>query len=158
MTEHFKLFEFIPDWWSQPVPAEVEANLRKLCETCLEPARVALDYPIRVTSGWRPPAQNARTVGASQTSDHMYGRAADIQALSDGDMDPERIFELFDWLRENAPVGQLILEDHRIARKNSGKLWVHCAIPSPKHPGKNDPNRLLVSSNIGVYRKWESIA
>ena len=154
LTPHFRLEEMVPA--GTLVPMDVLSNLKRLCETCLEPARVALGYPLRVTSGWRPPAKNAE-VGGAKASDHLTGRAADVQGMLDGDMDPERVFELFDWLRDNAPVGQLILEDHRISR-GPGKLWVHVAIPSPKHPGSGDPNRLLVSTEKGVYRRWEPLA
>lgn len=39
-----------------------------------------------VNSGWRPPAVNAGTVGASKTSHHMTGRAIDL-GDDDGQLD-----------------------------------------------------------------------
>lgn len=58
-------------------PAEVVANLARLCEIVLEPLRTQLGRPIVVLSGYRPRWLND-AVGGSKTSDHMTGCAADI--------------------------------------------------------------------------------
>lgn len=52
--------------------------LRRLCVEILEPLRAALGKPIRITSGLRVPVLNV-IVGGSPSSDHCYGRAADIK-------------------------------------------------------------------------------
>ena len=44
----------------------------------LQPARARLNRPFQINSWYRPPAVNAAVGGASQ-SQHLYGRAADIQ-------------------------------------------------------------------------------
>lgn len=59
-----------------PGPAET-ANLKRLCETVLQPLRNSLGKPIVITSGYRGPAVN-RLIGGSSTSAHMHGLAADI--------------------------------------------------------------------------------
>lgn len=160
LSPHFYLDEFLPAGYFGPVPVEVRENLERVCVTLLEPARVALACPFRITSGWRPPAKNAATPGAARLSDHMFGRAADVSPHGDAARSwQEATIALFDWLRENAvgKYGQLILEDHRIALGNPGKLWVHASVTSPKHPGTEaDPSRLLVSTVPKQYERWRS--
>ena len=61
------------------VPSEQEIeNLRRLCEGCLEPLRVALQLPVVVTSGFRTKALNDKLAHSSERSQHMAGQAADF--------------------------------------------------------------------------------
>lgn len=53
------------------------ANLRALCERVLEPVRVLLGVPLRVTSGYRSREHNA-AINGSPTSQHCLGLAADV--------------------------------------------------------------------------------
>lgn len=86
LSPHFSLDEFLVSGYAErhdidmKPPPDVIDNLRRLCETCLEPLRDDLGVPIFVTSGYRPPALNAG-IGGSSTSAHMFGRAADMKAL-----------------------------------------------------------------------------
>lgn len=60
------------------IPDVREINyLRELCRNVLEPLREALGKPIVVSSGFRSQTINSM-VGGAKTSDHLYGRAADI--------------------------------------------------------------------------------
>ncbi len=60
------------------MPTSDDINrLRALVGATLDPLRTALGKPIRVTSGFRSPALNAKIGGASN-SQHMGGEAADI--------------------------------------------------------------------------------
>lgn len=54
-----------------------ENNLRDLCTKILQPLRDALGVPIRINSGYRSPLLNAE-IGGSKHSQHMEGKAADI--------------------------------------------------------------------------------
>ena len=56
---------------------EVAANLEKLIDNCLDVIRKAYGKPISVNCGYRSPKLNAE-VGGSKTSDHLLGRAADL--------------------------------------------------------------------------------
>ena len=98
-----------------PGPDEL-ANLRTLCTTLLEPARVAVG-PILVTSGFRCSQLNALLHGAAD-SYHVYGLAADHHSprLS--------VFELMCWWVETSglPFDQVILEF---------ATWVHVAAAKP---------------------------
>ena len=62
--------------------AEHIHNLAALCENVLQPLRDKLKHSIRVTSGYRSEKLNKAIGGASRngkpTSEHCYGKAADI--------------------------------------------------------------------------------
>ena len=61
------------------VPSEQEIeNLRRLCEGCLEPLRVALQLPVIISSGFRTKALNDKLAHSSERSQHMAGQAADF--------------------------------------------------------------------------------
>lgn len=51
-------------------------NIVNLIDNLLDPIREKVGRPIRVSSGYRPPALN-KAVGGSKTSNHLYGNAAD---------------------------------------------------------------------------------
>lgn len=59
-------------------PDEAVANLRRLCEGCLEPLREALGLPVVITSGFRTKELNNLVAHASATSQHIQGQAADL--------------------------------------------------------------------------------
>ena len=59
-------------------PDEAVANLRRLCEGCLEPLREALGLPVVITSGFRTKELNNLVAHASATSQHIQGQAADF--------------------------------------------------------------------------------
>jgi len=101
------------------VPTEAATGeLRRLCETALEPARVLLG-PLRVNSGFRTLQVNT-AIGGAKTSQHMAGQAADVVPL---------YFDLaqaFQAVKASAiPYDQLILEP----------TWIHISIaPIGRNP------------------------
>lgn len=60
------------------LPEEAKHNVAALVDTVLDPLREAWGGPVSVTSGYRCPELNRNTKGASKTSQHMTGEAADI--------------------------------------------------------------------------------
>ena len=83
LSEHFELAELLVSETAarrgitnEPTPEVIE-NLRRLCQSVLQPLRVHLKRPVVITSGYRSPALN-RAIGGSPTSHHMQGRAADL--------------------------------------------------------------------------------
>lgn len=83
--------------------ATARANLEALVVHVLDPLRVALGKPIRVTSGYRNKAVNA-AVGGASGSDHMTGRAVDIAAAG---VSPRELLALADEL--DLPYDQAIV-------------------------------------------------
>lgn len=67
-----------------PLTKEMEANLVKLLD-CLNKFRQAYGKPMTVSSGYRPPEQNAAAGGANK-SNHMICLAADFRD-TDGQLD-----------------------------------------------------------------------
>ncbi len=157
LSPNFQLYEFLPAGWDGSVPPDVLAHLTALCETLLEPARAYVGVPIRISSGWRPPEQNAG-VGGVAGSDHLTGRAADIWANGvKGEPWQLTTMRIFKWASGHlrGKYGQLILEDHRASTGRDTAIWVHISIPSPKHPGIGDPNATLISPAKGEYFAYE---
>lgn len=160
LTLHFWLHEFLPDEGApDPLPAEVLENLEHLAQL-LELALAIVGLPLYLTSGLRLRDHNLG-VGGVRGSDHLEGRAADFQ------VDPVQqgwqgmTIDAFHLLVKNLSAdayGQMILEDRRQALKNDAKLCIHLSLPSPKHPGGDDPDRLLVSYEPRVYMRWQEVA
>jgi zinc D-Ala-D-Ala carboxypeptidase len=103
-----------------PTAAEIE-SLRALCTAVLDPLREALGSSIKVNSGYRGPALNARLKGAAK-SQHLIGQAADIQAPG------MTVVDLFKKvIRLGLPYDQIIYE------VNGKSKWVHVS----HAPGSN---------------------
>jgi len=119
LSEHFDLEEFL---FSQTAirngidmtPSEdIIKNLKRLCETVLEPLRVYVDSPIRISSGYRPPVLND-LIGGSKTSAHRFGRAADFTVIG------QTPFETVQSVLALNPVFDQVI--HEFGR------WVHVGI------------------------------
>lgn len=155
LSEHFRLKEFVPPRYHNAlheVPEEVVGNLRRLCAWVLEPARHALNVPFTISSGWRPPAHNAKE-GGVKSSDHLNGNAADIQIFTDGKPNNALTRSLFHWFRLNqfGHFGQLILEEHWKGARHT--VWVHISNVTAKHPGAQTSD-ILYSPEKGNYRRY----
>ena len=92
-------------------------NLVNLCNFILQPVRNEFG-PIRVNSGYRSPALNAK-VGGSKTSQHCNGEAADFESSRISNPD------LAAWIAKHLEFDQLILEFYDGVDPNSG--WIHCS-------------------------------
>ena len=104
-------------------------NLVYLCAYVLEPLRVAMGKPIKISSGFRCQELNKK-VGGVYNSQHLKGQAADIDIQ--GDMAFGR--KIFDYIRDHLPFDQLIWEHNK-----SGTYWVHVSFVYPDF-GKNRKN------------------
>ncbi len=60
------------------MPEAARKNVAALVDAVLDPLREAWGGPISVSSGYRCPELNRNIQGASKTSQHMTGEAADI--------------------------------------------------------------------------------
>ena len=120
----------------EPSPA-VRANLLALATNVLQPLRDRFGAPIRVSSGYRSYALNAR-IGGARNSQHTLGQAADLVVHG-------RNAELFHIIRENLPFDQLIWE---FGTKDE-PAWVHVSF---RNDGKNR-GEILVAGK-GGYWPW----
>lgn len=76
LTKNFFISEFESSDGAK-MPLDVAKNIQQLAIN-LQVLRDYLQKPIEITSGYRSPAHNAK-IGGAKSSQHMYGRAADIK-------------------------------------------------------------------------------
>lgn len=110
------------------VPAKGTAEYRNivlLIEQLLDPIRLKLKKPIRVTSGYRPDALN-KAVGGSPTSNHLRGCAADIHTGNDS---TDNMLIVKALLSLNIPYDECIIEGAKF--NTNGEIisakWIHVA-------------------------------
>mgnify|MGYP003113707433 FL=1 len=99
-----------PDEW-------VTENLKSIAEHVFQPLRNHFGRPIYVSSGYRSADLN-RAIGGSIRSQHVEGRALDLDADVFGRVTNSKIFE---YIRENLTFDQLIWE---FGDENNPD-WVH---------------------------------
>ena len=92
--------------------AEHIHNLVALCENILQPLRDRVKHSIRITSGYRSERLNTAIGGASRdgkpSSEHCYGKAADIKLVIDGENRSEILYLAI--LEMGIPFRQMIWE------------------------------------------------
>ena len=96
-------------------------HLVYLAAYVLEPLRVAMNRPIKISSGYRCEKLN-KAVGGVYNSQHLKGQAVDIDIQ--GDMEFGK--RVFNYIKDHLPFDQLIWE-HNAA----GTYWVHVSFVYP---------------------------
>lgn len=91
---------------NEPHDEWVIENLKHIAEQVFQPCRDHFGSPIYVSSGYRSPDLN-RAIGGSKRSQHMEGRALDLDCDVYGSITNS---ELFEYIRENLEFDQLIWE------------------------------------------------
>lgn len=136
LSEHFLLEEFTCSTEAvrcgldnTPTAKEI-AEAKRLCELVLEPLRRATCFGIKVTSGIRMPKVN-KACGGANDSDHMDGRAADIQISG---MTALEVCQAI--VRLNLPFKQCI---HEFG------AWCHVSIPES---GVEPKRQLLTAKKV----------
>lgn len=129
---------------------EIRQALISLCETVLEPVRAHVGRAIRVNSGLRCPELNAATAGASATSQHTLGQAADICVPGWTDAQLRELWKWIGW-QSGLPFGQAISEDKRPDQE--GGAWVHISLGTPWREAKRCGQRLTWDPT-NKYRTW----
>jgi len=109
-------------------------NLFNTAQQIFQPIRDHFGVPIKVTSGYRSEALNAK-IGGSKTSQHSKGEALDIDADIYGGITNKQIF---DFVKDNLEFDQLIWEFGTDNEPN----WVHVSI---KHFGEQRKQILRAS-------------
>jgi hypothetical protein len=119
-------------------PGIIQQNLSTLARELLEPVHQLVGR-IRINSGYRSPALNASLPGASTTSRHMDGLAADCFPL---DLDLVEAYERIAGAGL-AELDQLILEFGR---------WIHVGAAPV---GAKPRGQLLMIFTPGAYQPWD---
>lgn len=117
-----------------PNPQHI-AELKRLCDTLLEPARALLGVPFHIDSGFRSPALNTAVGSTAPNSAHLFGRAADVVPQNSD------LRACFDKIRHSPlPYDQIIIECN---------AWLHMAIA----PVGTQPRRqsLIASGSPGHW-------
>tara|TARA_R100001591_G_scaffold65153_2_gene74699 strand:- start:1896 stop:2372 length:477 start_codon:yes stop_codon:yes gene_type:complete len=97
--------------------AEQIEKLKALCENILQPVRDHFGR-VKVTSGFRS-VDLCLAIGSSANSQHAKAEAADFECVGVDNA------ELADWIKDNLPYDQLIVEYYTPGEPNSG--WIHCS-------------------------------
>jgi len=101
---------------NNPSAGQIE-KLKLLCENILQPVRDHFGR-VKVTSGFRSP-ELCLAIGSSINSQHAKAEAADFECVGVDNA------ELADWIKDNLPYDQLIVEYYTPGEPNSG--WIHCS-------------------------------
>lgn len=125
LSKNFSLREFTKSATAQrdgidnnPTEEHLQ-NLKDLCKYVLQPLRDAIGSSIRISSGYRSKALNKALKGASSTSDHCKGLAADLELWIDGKEDNAKLYNAIRSL--NLPFQELIWE----FGDETQPSWVH---------------------------------
>lgn len=123
LTDHFTLEEFLHSTTAAKygiinTPDSASRSNLDTLACVLENIRLYFNKPIIITSGYRCKKLNS-LVGGSSTSDHMYGRAADIVTPS---RTREELLELYTKIKKMHDAGLLPNLYQCIWEKNS---WIH---------------------------------
>lgn len=132
---------------NQPTEAHI-ANLKLLATKIFQPIRDHFGKPIRVSSGYRSAALNAKTPGASKTSQHSTGEAFDLD--QDGTTTGITNRDVFYYIKDNLQFDQLIWE----FGDTENPAWVHVSYEST---GKQR-GMILEAYKVGKttkYRAWD---
>ena len=104
---------------NNPTPEHLE-NIRVLCERILEPIRAKYG-PIVISSGYRSKTLN-HYIGGALKSQHMEGKAVDIDMDGMGTVTNKEIFE---YIKYNLEFDQLINEFNY--------AWIHVSYNAGKN-------------------------
>ena len=123
LSENFSLQELLKSQLAlrkginnKPVDSSIITNLQVLCEKVLQPLRNYFAKPVVINLGYRCAKLN-KAVGSNSKSQHTKGQAADIEIPSVSNK------EVAEWIEDNVPFDQLILEFYNGVDPSSG--WVH---------------------------------
>ena len=123
LSRNFSLQELIKsdtairlDINNNPNSGQIE-KLKALCENILQPVRDHFGR-VKITSGFRS-VDLCMAIGSSANSQHAKAEAADFECVGVDNA------ELADWIKNNLPYDQLIVEYYTPGEPNSG--WIHCS-------------------------------
>lgn len=148
LTDHFTLQELTNSQTAKvrgisnvPTP-QVEKNLTDLAKKILEPLRVAIGQPLRISSGYRSPQLN-KAIGGVTTSAHCFGLAADITVPGFMNGDVKKLCEFTkDFLDKNKIAYDQIIFEHL------GSQWMHIGL---RHPDGRQRRQAITINRKGTF-------
>lgn len=114
LSEHFKVREFYCRDGSDPIFVDTE-----LVEI-LEKIRTHFNKPVTITSAFRTASWNAKQKNAAKYSQHLYGKAADIQVQG---ISVEQVYAYADKLLAGREALASILP--ALAERTAGCTWTY---------------------------------
>lgn len=122
-------------------PDEFQLKRMKKVAEKFEQIRAHYGKPITVTSFFRSLELNKAIGGSSKTSQHMQGEAIDFVC--------ENMKELFEWIRKNVDLDQLIYE----YGDDESPDWIHISYTEQR------PNRheVLRAKRLNGQIEWSNI-
>jgi len=130
---------------NNPTPGQIE-NLKKLCESVLQPIRNHYDAPVIVSSGFRSP-ELCVVIGSSIDSQHAKGQAADLQVSG---IDNE---SLATWIKNNLDFDQLILEFYK-KEEGPHSGWIHVSYVGKENRKESLQATRSEKTGKTVYSPW----
>jgi hypothetical protein len=124
--------------------AEQVANLKLVCTEIFDKVREHFGKPIGISSGFRSIELNNR-IGGSKSSQHMEGKALDIDGDLLGGVSNK---EIFDYIKNNCIFDQLIWE---FGTENNPD-WVH--VSYNKGVNRKQILRAIKSGGKTIYRPF----
>lgn len=123
LSPHFTLAEMTVTSTTKDVPNRPDStqvvHLIDLCESILEPVRAKFG-PLKINSGFRSCEVNKLLSGASASSQHMRGEAADFRPIHYEGQLADTLYEICQWIiLEGLPFDQLIFE------RGLQSWWIH---------------------------------
>lgn len=120
LSQNFSLEEMIrslahPDIPNVPRATEI-ANMGLLCSNILEPIRAHFGKPVTIRSGFRSAELN-KAVGGVDTSQHLFGQAADLEIYGVPNVD------IWNYIFTRGGFDQLIAESLSLDDGSAG--WIH---------------------------------
>ena len=124
--------------------AEQLGNLKLVCTNIFDKVREHFGKPIGISSGFRSHELNTR-IGGSKSSQHMEGKALDIDADIHGGINNK---EIFDYIKNNCTFDQLIWE----FGSENAPSWVHVSFN--KDGNRGQILRAVKSGGRTVYQPF----
>lgn len=124
---------------------EIVCNLKKLTINVLD--KIKAKYPsMIITSGWRSEAVNKKYDGV-KSSDHLYGRAADIQFPG---FTREQHYQAAIEIQKMTPAYKQIILEYKGA-----KTWIHVSYDEKEN--RNEVLTMDAAKNVSLKPKGKFI-
>jgi hypothetical protein len=124
---------------------EIVCNLKKLTINVLD--KIKAKYPsMIITSGWRSEAVNKKYKGA-KTSDHLFGRAADIQFPG---FTREQYYHAAIEIQKMTPAYKQIILEYKGAN-----TWIHVSYDEKEN--RNEVLTMDAAQNVSLKPKGKFI-